>query len=76
MSDDRLLFPALHIENRKDAIRLIAAKIYNDQNSIKRLSECKETIHGCFRTTDDQDKDGFKLENVGPTFSSFAVVMH
>ena len=25
---------------------------------------------------DDQDKDGFKLENVGPTFSSFAVVTH
>ena len=24
----------------------------------------------------DQDKDGFKLENVGPTFSSFAVVTH
>ena len=28
------------------------------------------------KTTDDQDKDGFKLENVGPTFSSFAVVTH
>ena len=27
-------------------------------------------------TADDQDKDGFKLENVGPTFSSFAVVIH
>ena len=29
-----------------------------------------------FLPADDQDKDGFKLENVGPTFSSFAVVMH
>ena len=27
-----------------------------------------------FSPADDQDKDGFKLENVGPTFSSFAVV--
>ena len=28
-----------------------------------------------FWPADDQDKDGFKLENgVGPTFSSFAVV--
>ena len=26
-----------------------------------------------FSTTDDQDKDGFKLENVGPTFSIFAI---
>ena len=25
---------------------------------------------------DDQDKDGFELENVGPTFSSFADVTH
>ena len=29
-----------------------------------------------FSPADDQDKDGFKLENVGPTFSSFAVVTH
>ena len=27
-----------------------------------------------FSPADDQDKDGFKLENVGPTFSSLAVV--
>ena len=27
-----------------------------------------------FSPADDQDKDGFKLENVGPMFSSFAVV--
>ena len=27
-----------------------------------------------FSPADDQDKDGFKLENVGPTLSSFAVV--
>ena len=26
-----------------------------------------------FSLADDQDKDGFKLENVGPTFSSFDV---
>ena len=24
----------------------------------------------------DKDKEGFKFENVGPTFSSFAVVTH
>ena len=29
-----------------------------------------------FSPADDQDKDGFKLENVGLTFSSFAVVTH
>ena len=29
-----------------------------------------------FSPVDDQDKDGFKLENVGPTFSSCAVVTH
>ena len=29
-----------------------------------------------FSPADDQDKDGFKLENAGPTFSSFAVVTH
>ena len=29
-----------------------------------------------FSRADDQDKDGFKLENVGPTVSSFAVVTH
>ena len=29
-----------------------------------------------FSPADDKDKDGFKLENVGPTFSSFAVVTH
>ena len=29
-----------------------------------------------FSWADDQDKDGFKLENVGPTCSSFAVVTH
>ena len=29
-----------------------------------------------FSPADDQDKDGFKLENVGPTFSSCAVVTH
>ena len=29
-----------------------------------------------FSPADDQDKDGFKLENVSPTFSSFAVVTH
>ena len=29
-----------------------------------------------FSPADDQDKDGFQLENVGPTFSSFAVVTH
>ena len=29
-----------------------------------------------FSPADDQDKDGLKLENVGPTFSSFAVATH
>ena len=29
-----------------------------------------------FSPADDQDKDGFKLENVGPTFSSFGVITH
>ena len=29
-----------------------------------------------FLPAGDQDKDGFKLENIGPTFSSFAVIMH
>ena len=29
-----------------------------------------------FSPADDQDKDGFKVENVGPMFSSFAVVTH
>ena len=29
-----------------------------------------------FSQADEQDKDGFKLENVGPTFSSFAVGTH
>ena len=29
-----------------------------------------------FSLADDQNKDGFKLENVGPTFSSFAVATH
>ena len=26
-----------------------------------------------FSTTDDQDKGGFKLENVGPTFSALKI---
>ena len=29
-----------------------------------------------FSPADNQDKDGFKLENVRPTFSSLAVVTH
>ena len=29
-----------------------------------------------FSPADNQDNDGFKLENVGPMFSSFAVVTH
>ena len=29
-----------------------------------------------FSPADDQDKEGFKFENVGEMFSSFAVVTH
>ena len=29
-----------------------------------------------FSPAENQDKDGFKLENVRPTFSSFAVITH
>ena len=33
-----------------------------------------ETLSADVFAADDQDKDGFKLENVGPMFSSFVVV--
>ena len=43
---------------------------------LKDYQNTKNYYSRMFSPADDQDKDGFKLENVGPTFSNFAVVTH
>ena len=40
-----------------------------DYQNVKKLSTVMSPA-------DDQNKNGFKFENVGPTFSIFAVVTH
>ena len=43
---------------------------------LKDYQYAKKVSPQMFSPADDQDEHGFKLENAGPTFSSFAVVTH
>ena len=60
----------LKIEKTVDSSQDIMAKFH--LKTIRMQRKYPRT----FSPADDQDKEGFKFENVWPTFSNFALVTH